>query len=38
MENNEVGITVVGTVLIAAALITAILLFLYVKNQAESGK
>jgi hypothetical protein len=38
MENNEVGITVVGAVLIAAAIIAAILLFRYLKNQAEPGK
>ncbi len=38
MENNEVGITVVGAVLIAAAILAAILLFSYLKDQAEPGK
>jgi hypothetical protein len=39
MENNEVGITVVGAVLIAAAIIAAILLVRYLKNnQAAPGK
>jgi hypothetical protein len=38
MENNEVGITVVGAVLIAAAIIAAILLVPYLKNHTEPGK
>ena len=38
MENNEVGITVVGAVLIAVGIVAVILLVRYMKNQAEPGK
>jgi hypothetical protein len=38
MENNEVGITVVGALLIAAAIVAVILMVRYLKNQTDSSK
>jgi len=35
MENNEVGITVVGALMIAAGVIAVVFLLRYLKNEAE---
>jgi hypothetical protein len=37
MENNEVGITVVGALMIIAGIITVVLLLRHLKNQAEAN-
>lgn len=38
MENNKVGITVVGALLLAAAIVGVIRIVRYLKNQTDAGK